>query len=35
MKTKTKKTEIGFDAHRLLTRVEGFAARKEAAVNGR
>ena len=32
MKTKTKKREIEFDAHRLLTRVEGFAAGKEAAV---
>jgi putative transcriptional regulator len=32
MKTKTKKTEIEFDAHTLLTRVEGFAADKEPAV---
>jgi putative transcriptional regulator len=32
MKTKTKKTEIEFDAHTLLTRVEGFAAGKEPAV---
>ena len=32
MKTKTKKTGIEFDARTLLTRVEGFAAGKEAAV---
>ncbi len=32
MKTKTKKTEIEFDAHTLLARVEGFAAGKEPAV---
>jgi hypothetical protein len=32
IKTKTKKTEIEFDAHTLLTRVEGLAAGKEPAV---
>ena len=32
MKTKTKKTEIEFDAHTLLRRVEGFASGKEPAV---
>jgi putative transcriptional regulator len=32
MKTKTKKTEIEFDTNTLLTRVEGFVAGKEAAV---
>ncbi len=32
MNRKTRKTEIEFDAHTLLTRVEGFAAGKEPAV---
>jgi putative transcriptional regulator len=31
MKTKTKKTEITFDAATLLARVEGFASGREAA----
>ena len=32
MNTKTRKTEIEFDANTLLTRVEGFAAGKKPAV---